>query len=79
MSTNVVKVDWQYVKPSQKTTVCPYKGVAEYYDLVVNGNEIKDAVWWYRHPTRESALIEGMICFYNEKVDVYVDGEKEQS
>ncbi|KAI4275604.1 MAG: hypothetical protein LQ337_003116 [Flavoplaca oasis] len=72
-------VDWQYVKPSQKTTVCPYKGVAEYYDLVVNGNEIKDAVWWYRHPTRESALIEGMICFYNEKVDVYVDGEKEQS
>ncbi|KAL8994123.1 MAG: hypothetical protein Q9169_005819 [Polycauliona sp. 2 TL-2023] len=73
-------INMQYIRPSLKTTVCPYKGVAEYYNLIVNGNEIKDAVWWYRHPTRESALIEGMACFYNENenIKVYVDGAEEK-
>lgn len=73
------KVNWQYMKPSLKTTICPYKGVAEYYSLRIDGLEIKDAAWWYRNPTRESALIEGMICFYDEKVDVYIDGVKDKA
>ncbi|KAI4251782.1 MAG: hypothetical protein L6R42_008232, partial [Xanthoria sp. 1 TBL-2021] len=76
--TGLEKVNWQYTTPSLKTTVCPYKGVADYYNLSVDGHEIKDVIWWYRHPTRESALIEGMVCFYNEKVDVYIDDVKEE-
>ncbi|KAL8694125.1 MAG: hypothetical protein Q9218_001178 [Villophora microphyllina] len=52
-------------------------GTAEYYNLNVYGQEIKDAIWWYRYPTHESAPIAGMVCFYNEKVDVFVDGVKE--
>ncbi|KAL8821068.1 MAG: hypothetical protein Q9223_000830 [Gallowayella weberi] len=72
-------INWQWTTPSSTITVCPYKGTAEYYNININGTEIKDGIWWYRHATRESALIEGMACFYNEKVEVYVDGVKEDS
>ncbi|KAI4148257.1 MAG: hypothetical protein L6R39_002843 [Caloplaca ligustica] len=54
-------------------------GRAEYYNLNVNGHEIADAIWWYRYPTQESALVAGMACFYNEKVEVFIDGEKEEN
>ena len=72
------KVNWEYTSESDTTTFCPYKGKAEYYNLNVNGKEIKDAIWWYRYPTIESAPIAGMVCFYNEKVDVFIDGVKEE-
>jgi len=48
-----------------------------YYNVTVNGKEIKDAVWYYRYPTAESAVVAGRLCFYNEKVDIFVDGVKE--
>lgn len=56
-------------------THCPYKGTAEYYSLTVNGTTYDNAVWWYRHPTLESVQIAGYVCFYNEHVDLYIDGE----
>lgn len=62
--------------PTDHTTRCPYKGIAEYYALTVDGTTYDNAVWWYRHPTRESAPIAGMVCFYNERVDLTVDGER---
>lgn len=49
-----------------------------YYNVKIKGKEIKDVVWYYRYPTAESALIAGRLCFYNEKVDVFVDGVKEK-
>lgn len=61
--------------PTDHATHCPYKGTAEYYSLTVNGTTYDNAVWWYRHPTLESADIAGYVCFYNERVDLYVDGE----
>lgn len=74
----LVQIQWQYTTPSSTTSLCPYKGTAEYYNLNVNGTEIKDAIWWYRDSTHESAAIAGMACFYNEKVDVFVDGVREE-
>ena len=47
------------------------------YNVVVDGNEHKDLVWWYKYPTAESAPIAGHMCFYNEKVEILVDGVKE--
>lgn len=44
---------------------------------MIDGKEHKDLVWWYKYPTAESAPIAGHLCFYNEKVDIYIDGEKE--
>lgn len=78
MTTNFVQLNWQYITNSDTTTKCPYKGMAEYYNVVVNGKKYEDVIWWYRYPTAESALVTGMACFYNEKVDVFVDGAKEE-
>ncbi|HUG85715.1 MAG TPA: DUF427 domain-containing protein [Euzebya sp.] len=63
------------LSPSTTTSRCPYKGTAEYYDVVIDGTSHPDLVWWYRYPTAESAAIAGYVCFYNEKVDLFVDGE----
>ena len=68
-------VRWEFLSPSETKTGCPYKGEASYYDAVVDGKEVKDVVWWYPSPIMESALIMGMLCFYPDKVDMWLDGE----
>ncbi|KAL8795439.1 MAG: hypothetical protein Q9195_002028 [Heterodermia aff. obscurata] len=67
-------LQWRYLRESDTTTRCSYKGVANYYTAVINGKEYKDVVWWYKYPTAESARISNLACFYNEKVDVFIDG-----
>lgn len=62
--------------PSQTITSCPYKGDANYYNVVVNGMTHNDAIWWYKHPAVDVLPITGMFCFYNEKVDIWLDGKK---
>jgi uncharacterized protein (DUF427 family) len=53
---------------------CPYKGQAEYW-LVRAGDTVHaDLGWSYRTPLPESQKIAGLIAFYNEKVDLHVDG-----
>jgi len=71
-------VDFELVEPTKTVTSCPYKGEANYYSIVLDGKEYKDYVWWYRYPTPESIAIAGRVCFYNEKVDIYIDGVKEE-
>ncbi|PPQ98157.1 hypothetical protein CVT26_003203 [Gymnopilus dilepis] len=66
---------WQ---PSDLTTGCPYKGNASYYNIVLSSGETFDnIVWWYPTTTLESAPIRGYVAFYDEKVDMWVDGEKQ--
>jgi uncharacterized protein (DUF427 family) len=55
------------------TTACPYKGTARYWSVTVGGETHEDVVWGYDSPLPESQEILGLVCFYNEKVDVYVD------
>jgi uncharacterized protein (DUF427 family) len=59
-------------------THCPYKGDASYWTLNVGGNTYKDFVWAYPRPIPEIPKIENLLCFYNEKVDLYVDGLKQE-
>lgn len=66
-------IKWEYLKPSDTKTGCPYKGQASYYHAVIDGKEHKDVVWWYPNPTGESATIRGLLCFYPDKVDTFVD------
>jgi uncharacterized protein (DUF427 family) len=61
--------------PNDHQTMCPYKGTATYWSLNVNGTEYPNFVWCYRSPLAESQKIAGLACFYNEKVDLVVDGE----
>lgn len=74
----LASVDQSVLRRDSLITKCPYKGEAEYYDVVVEGHEMKDLVWYYRLPTHESAAIAGLICFYNEKVDVVLDGKLQE-
>ena len=60
---------------SEKNTQCPYKGVASYYAVDAGGGRVEDLVWYYPEPISEAAKIKGHVCFFNEKVDLEVDGE----
>ncbi|MFZ0668363.1 MAG: DUF427 domain-containing protein [Acidimicrobiales bacterium] len=65
------------LSPSDTITHCPYKGAATYWDVEVGGKIFEDIVWCYRAPLPESQKIAGFASFYNEKVDIYIDGELE--
>lgn len=52
------------LRPSPTRTTCPWKGVAHYYDLVVNGETNGDAAWAYPEPTPAAANIRGRIAFW---------------
>jgi uncharacterized protein (DUF427 family) len=57
---------------------CPYKGEAEYWSIKIGDSVHKDLAWSYRYPLPESQKVAGLMCFYNEKIDIYVDGVKEE-
>ena len=66
-------VRMELLEPSDSVTHCPYKGQAEYWS--VRGDLARrDVAWSYRTPLPESQKIAGLLCFYPEKVDVFVDG-----
>ncbi|ROV87378.1 hypothetical protein VMCG_10744 [Cytospora schulzeri] len=69
---------WETLKNSDTVTYCPYKEQASFYHLKVKETEVEDAIWFYIYPTHESAGIQGRLCFFNEKVDVFIDGVREQ-
>ncbi len=52
------------LKPSSKTTFCPWKGTAQYYSLVVDGKENPDAAWYYPTPKDEAAEIKDHLAFW---------------
>ena len=70
-------VNMEMLSHSDLVTACPYKGDANYYDVTVDGATHENIVWWYPFPVEESSRIAGYVSFYNEKVDIYVDGELE--
>jgi uncharacterized protein (DUF427 family) len=60
--------------PTGSVSHCPYKGQAEYWSVRAGDDVHDDLAWSYRAPFAESQKIAGLIAFYNEKVDIYVDG-----
>ena len=64
--------------PTETVTHCPYKGQAEYWSVRVGDSLHEDLAWGYRTPLHESERIAGLISFYNEKVDIYVDGVRQE-
>jgi len=66
------------LRPSSTQSHCPYKGTASYWSLDTGEAVHEDIVWIYRTPLPESQKIAGLACFYNEKVDLYVDGELQE-
>jgi uncharacterized protein (DUF427 family) len=64
--------------PSETQSTCAYKGVASYHSIHVNGTEEADAVWYYPEPLRDAERVRDRLCFFNERVDLYVDGELQE-
>jgi uncharacterized protein (DUF427 family) len=64
------------LRPSDTVSHCPYKGTAAYWSVATDrGDSVhEDIVWTYRSPLPESQKVAGLACFYDEKVDVYLDG-----
>lgn len=54
----------EYLRPSDTTTVCGWKGTAQYYDLVVNGQTNAGAAWYYADPKEAAENIRGRIAFW---------------
>jgi len=61
------------LRPSGSQSHCPYKGAASYWSVDTGRGVHADLVWIYRTPLPESQKIAGLACFYDEKVDVYLD------
>jgi uncharacterized protein (DUF427 family) len=61
--------------PTETVSECPYKGRARYWSLRTNGVEHRDIAWSYPDPIPENPRIRDLVCFFNEKVDLVVDGE----
>ncbi|MFZ0088969.1 MAG: DUF427 domain-containing protein [Solirubrobacteraceae bacterium] len=81
------------LEPSDTVTRCPYKGTAAYYSVKRAGGDDgapaaggnggasawgKDLIWYYEEPLPEVGRIAGLHCFFNEKVDIELDGELQQ-
>jgi uncharacterized protein (DUF427 family) len=70
------EVNFEHMEPTDTVSECPYKGTTSGYWSVRVGDELhRDLAWTYDFPTRQLLPVAGLIAFYNEKVDVFVDGQ----
>lgn len=54
----------EFFKPSDTTTICPWKGTAHYYSVVVDGKDNPDAAWFYPDPKEAAAQIRDRVAFW---------------
>ncbi len=74
---NRTEVDSDHLVATDTVTSCPYKGTTSAYWSVQVGDAVyPDLAWAYDFPTRQLIPIAGLVSFYNEQVDVIVDGER---
>jgi len=59
-------VDKAYLKESIQSSVCPWKGTASYYDVVVDGKTNKDAAWYYPQPSENAKQIRDYVAFWRD-------------
>jgi uncharacterized protein (DUF427 family) len=74
---NRSEVDFTHLIPTGTVTACPYKGTTSgYWTARVDSGTHPDIAWSYDFPTRQLLPVAGLVAFYNEKVDVFLDGER---
>jgi uncharacterized protein (DUF427 family) len=54
----------EFFSPTDTHTVCPWKGTASYYSIVIDGEENKDAAWYYPETKHAAAGIRGYVAFW---------------
>jgi uncharacterized protein (DUF427 family) len=74
---NRTEANFTHLLPTATVTSCPYKGqTSGYWSVRVGETVHEDLAWAYDFPTRQLSPIAGLIAFYNEKVDVTIDGQR---
>jgi uncharacterized protein (DUF427 family) len=74
---NRTEVDFACLEPTDTETACPYKGrTTGYWSARIGDTVHADIAWTYDFPTRQLLPIAGLIAFYNERVDVFLDGTR---
>lgn len=72
---NRTDVNFQHLVANDTVTECPYKGTTtDYWSVKVGGTVHDDLAWSYSFPTRQLLPIAGLVAFYNEKLDMFIDG-----
>ncbi|HVW32085.1 MAG TPA: DUF427 domain-containing protein [Acidimicrobiia bacterium] len=77
--TYIPKIDvrMDLLEPTASQSACPYKGTARWWSVRAGGELHTDLAWSYDTPLRESAPIAGLVAFYDERVDVTLDGARQ--
>lgn len=57
-------VNWEYLRENTSASVCPWKGVASYYDVVIGDKVVGSAGWTYHRPREAAAGIKDYVAFY---------------
>lgn len=57
-------VNWEFFKENETHTVCPWKGTASYYDVVVDGEVNRNAAWYYPEPSNAARQIKDRVAFW---------------
>lgn len=66
------------LRPSDTRTTCAYKGVASYWALPGPDGAAVDVAWSYPDPLIDAVPVTGMLCFFDERVDTVLDGERQE-
>ena len=64
--------------PNGTVTHCPYKGQAQYWSVRVGEHLVEDLAWSYRTPLPESQKIAGLVAFYSERVDLFIEEQPQE-
>jgi uncharacterized protein (DUF427 family) len=68
-------VNFDHLVPSATVTACPYKGkTTGYWSLRAGENTITDLAWAYDFPSRQLLPVAGLVAFYDEQVDTFIEG-----
>jgi len=71
------EVSFEHLEASNTESVCPYKGItSRYWSARVGDTLHPDIAWTYEYPTGQVAPVAGLIAFYNEKLDIFLDGHQ---
>ncbi|MEX1007105.1 MAG: DUF427 domain-containing protein [Acidimicrobiia bacterium] len=68
-------VNTEFLVATDNSSTCPFKGDASYWSVVLGDVHHKNLVWSYEAPISGMEPITELLCFYNERVDLYVGGE----
>jgi uncharacterized protein (DUF427 family) len=66
------------LEPSGLRTECAYKGVASYFSVRAGDELLENIAWTYPEPRHDASAVRDLVCFFNEAVDLDVDGELQE-